>query len=527
MPETQEPSGQNTPSPPGQETQQDGLAPIRRYRQQSQRTSISQASLQRPPQSPSLNHSPDQSLSLPVRPVSTPTFEDTPSHLSLSQQTLPYFDPSSHTFLSQAPSMVSPFAAPMNGISEFANAAPMSHYNDFFQAADNSLGTQFMDGPWDSNPMGVGFEQMRINTDRIDPVLSVAGSIDWSRFLSQDGCVGMMTTMSPSHGSGPVQSPFQTPRTEQSFSDLQIGSSATVYPGNRGPSVVDAGIHDLDEIVEAQDSWNVFRCTPSIPHIPCPKTARLILERLELSLKNHESWRNWFPLWQESDFQQGGQILVKRIQESTRDTLLAITQGFLHKALDIHRTSSNSSGSGDSPGSHSSGSNFLLLPPARVLELFLVSYTNSCERYYPCSARGILNLNLLMKNYHEQASSSLLILLMIAQGAANIGSIEARWLAGGFTEACRISLFDMIEKDIDMAGNPIVQRAALLFIVQAAWSGDKWQMDIAEGQRFTYLSMLRNTRTFEYRPVVASQVNGGSSSETLWTDWLKEESQSR
>ncbi|KAH7394731.1 hypothetical protein BKA66DRAFT_606397 [Pyrenochaeta sp. MPI-SDFR-AT-0127] len=94
----------------------------------------------------------------------------------------------------------------------------------------------------------------------------------------------------------------------------------------------------------------------------------------------------------------------------------------------------------------------LLLPPARVIE------------YYPTSSRGVPDPNDLMQNYNDK-TSSLLILMMIAQGAMTIPSIKARWLIGWFTEAYRISLFDMIEKNIIMAGDLIVLRAALLFTI--------------------------------------------------------------
>jgi hypothetical protein len=187
---------------------------------------------------------------------------------------------------------------------------------------------------------------------------------------------------------------------------------------------------------------------------------------------------------------------------------------------------SSSSSSGESPGSTASLSNFIILPPARVLEYFLKSYANSFERYYPTSSRGLLDANELMQNYNDKASS-LLILMMIAQGAMAIPSMEARWLTGGITEACRISLFDLIEKNIIMAGDPIVLRAALLFTVQAAWSGDKWQMDIAMGQRGMYFSMLRHSGILEERPAMSPPASGGVATEMLWRDWLQQESRSR
>ncbi|CAG5137463.1 uncharacterized protein ALTATR162_LOCUS117 [Alternaria atra] len=221
-----------------------------------------------------------------------------------------------------------------------------------------------------------------------------------------------------------------------------------------------------------------------------------------------------------------GQIAVSKLREATRDKLLAITQSFLHKARAIHEDGSSSSCSCESPGSTASHSNFVLLPPARVLECFLKSYTNSFERYYPTSARGVLDTNELIQNYNDKASS-LLTLMMIAHGAMTIPSIEVRWLTGGFTEACRISLFDLIEKNIIMTGEPIVLHAALLFTVPVAWSGDKWQMDIAMGQRGMYLSMLRHSGILGVRPPTTPHINGNTSMNALWKDWLQQESRSR
>jgi hypothetical protein len=403
----------------------------------------------------------------------------------------------------------------------------MSGYDDFVctvrDQPENGSSSQFMMDPWNSLAMGAEFDPMRI-----DPSLIMSMNMDLSMGPPPDSILGMIPDMSPTQAFGPVQTPIQTPRMDESCSDLQIGSSASMfYPSDRHSSIADAGIPDLGAIIAAQDGWTVFRCTPSIPSSSCPRTARLNLERLELSLKNHEGWSNWSPSWDEADLQQSGQIAVAKLQESTRDKLLAITQSFLHKALDIHKDGCSSSSSGESPGSIASGSNFVLLPPARVLEHFLTSYANSFERYYPTCARGILDTNELMQNYNDKASS-LLILMMIAQGAMNIPSVEARWLTGGFTEACRISLFDLIEKNIIMASDPIVLRAALLFTVQAAWSGDKWQMDIAMGQRGMYFAMLRHSGILETRPLKSTpHINGNTTTDMLWRDWLQQESQSR
>merc|ERR1712072_1215323 len=234
---------------------------------------------------------------------------------------------------------------------------------------------------------------------------------------------------------------------------------------------------------------------------------------------------NWSPAWDEQEFAGGDHLTVMQLHESTRDKLLAIIQSFLHKALEIHRENgpNSPSESRHSPGSHS-GSNFVLLPPARVLEYFLRSYANCFERYYPLTSRGILDANELLHCYYDRAAS-LLVLMMVAQGAMNIPSHEARMLTGGLTEACRISLFDLIERNVIMSGDPIVLHSALLFTVQAAWSGDKWQMDIAMGQRGMYFAMLRHSGSLENRSVSTS--GGTGNTDQLWSELIQNESRSR
>ncbi|KAH8724592.1 transcription factor Bmr1 [Phaeosphaeriaceae sp. PMI808] len=504
----------NSPSHDAQH-QQKNAQPSPNQTQQPQQLPVSLPPPQRQSQSPSLTHSRNPSISQSVQSISNPTPEEKPLQIPLAH-TSPFFDQSSSNTLSQAPTMLG-----------FVTSTPMSGYDDFVRtvqdASDNGSSPQFLMDPWNTMAINADFDPMRI-----DPSLMMSMGMDLSMGPTSDSILGMIPEMSQSQTFGPVQTPITTPHMDESFSDLQIGSSASMfYPSNRHSSIADAGIPDLGAIIAAQDGWTVFRCTPSIPSSSCPRTARLNLERLEHSLKNHEGWSQWAPSWDEADFQQAGQVEVAKLHESTRDKLLAITQSFLHKALDIHKDGSSPSSSGESPGSIGSGSNFILLPPVRVLEYFLRSYANSFERYYPTTARGVLDTNELMQNYNDKASS-LLVLMMIAQGAMNIPSVEARWLTGGFTEACRISLFDLVEKNIIMAGDPIVLRAALLFTVQAAWSGDKWQMDIAMGQRGMYFAMLRHSGILEPRTTGASSHgNGNMTTDSLWRDWQQHESRSR
>ena len=328
----------------------------------------------------------------------------------------------------------------------------------------------------------------------------------------------------------PLITPIETPKMERAFSDMEL-SNQNMHGPHRHSSMTSThqdGQGDVAPILQAQDAWSVFRCTPTLPSTSCPKTARLNLELLEQTLRNHEGWTKWSPKWDEQEFAGGDHLTVMQLHESTRDKLLAITQSFLHKALEIHRENGpthSPATSHHSPGSHS-GSNFVLLPPARVLEYFLRSYANCFERYYPLTSRGILDANELLHCYYDRAAS-LLVLMMVAQGAMNIPSHEARMLTGGLTEACRISLFDLIERNIIMSGDPIVLHSALLFTVQAAWSGDKWQMDIAMGQRGMYFAMLRHSGVLENRPVASSGAESRGNTDQLWSDWIQNESRSR
>jgi hypothetical protein len=249
----------------------------------------------------------------------------------------------------------------------------------------------------------------------------------------------------------------------------------------------------------------------------------LHLERLEHSLKNHEGWNSWRLAWDDTDV-TNDHLNVIPLQESSKDKLLAITQTFLHKALEIHRDSGvRSPGGGASP--MSGGSNFVILPPIRVLGYFLRTYANTFERFFPMTACGTLDMNeQLMHPLRSDKASSLLTLMMIAAGSMSVPSMDARWLNGGLIEACRISLFDLIETNISMASDHTVLHSALLFTAAAAWSGDKWHMNIAMGQRGMYTAMLRHSGALE---PAATMPMHQSSPEGMWQDWLQHESKSR
>lgn len=245
----------------------------------------------------------------------------------------------------------------------------------------------------------------------------------------------------------------------------------------------ESSIPEFQVVIAAEKAWNLARCNPSVDTATCPRTAIVHLECLEQKSKQEGTWRSLEKYLEQTDWDPSDLASVVPLTPRTRDKMLAITQSFLHKALEIHRGGINGypKSAISSPGDF----NFIVLPPSQILEYFLRSYVRSLTVYYPL-VTGCVDPNEMLQN---NQASTLLVLLMIAQGAAAMPMAEARYLSAGLTETCRISLFDIVEKDVELSADPIALRCALLFIVLGAWSGDKWLMDIAMGQRGMYMSV--------------------------------------
>jgi len=246
----------------------------------------------------------------------------------------------------------------------------------------------------------------------------------------------------------------------------------------------DDSIPEFEVVIAAEGAWNLARCNPSTAS-NCPRTAIVHLECLERKSKQDGTWTALEKYLERVDWDPSDLTSVVPLTSRTRDKILAITQTFLHKALEVHRRSLNSCPKTSSPGDF----NFLVLPSAKILEDLLRSYIRSLSVYYPLVPAGCVDPNEMLQN---NPASTLLVLLTIAQGAATIPIAEARYLSAGLIETCRISLFDIVEKDIELSTDPTTLRCALLFIVLGAWSGDKWLMDIAMRQRGMYMSVRVN-----------------------------------
>ncbi|CAK7264660.1 hypothetical protein SEPCBS57363_001190 [Sporothrix epigloea] len=307
---------------------------------------------------------------------------------------------------------------------------------------------------------------------------------------------------------------FNPPQLKQQSS---LFETASIAPCRNG------GIPEFEAIVASEAAWPLIRCTPPIYSGSCPRTAIVHLECLEQKSKQEGTWTELEHFLDKYQPEAAEAPQVIRLTPRSRDKMLAITQNFLHKALDIHRVGIVKHQKTGVSSPLAADFNFLVLPPSRVIEYFLRNYVHSLAIYYSLIVRGVVDPNEMLNN---NQASTLLVLLMIAQGAATVPMAEARYLSAGLLETCRISLFDQIEKNVELSADLTALRCALLFTLLGAWSGDKWHMDIAMGQRSMYLSMLKHAGMFEPQ-TSALNLSVLGSSELCWRSWLHLESQNR
>ena len=286
--------------------------------------------------------------------------------------------------------------------------------------------------------------------------------------------------------------PFPSMSDASSTSDPSSHSRTSTISTRRTsaiPSVVDELTSSgQDAVLSAESAWPLARCNPLIYSATCPSTAHVHLEALEQLSKQKGAWDGLENYLEQADWNILGPARVISIKPVTRDTMLAIMQNFLQKAVENLRGGVNSQ---CQKGSGSSVPFYAVLPPSTVLECFLRTYAKNISFLYPLVSPGYLDPNEMVRN---SEAWTLLVLLMTAHGAFTIPLDQAKALTAGLIGAFRISLFDIIEKDIQLCANPINLRCALLSTHLCAWSGDKWLMDIAMGQRGIYMSVSSNLR---------------------------------
>lgn len=243
-------------------------------------------------------------------------------------------------------------------------------------------------------------------------------------------------------------------------------------------------VEEHDHVAEVEESWPAFRCNPLKSSVSCPTTSGIYLDGLFNLLKNHEAWSSWISKTHLATPIPAGRVGVESFDDVSREKLTAVTQSFLYHAFDVHKA--RSMNGSHAKTSHSSG--FMILPPAKALECFLSAYVRHFETYNICAPGSSLKPNWLL-HQSDANLSSLLILLMLAYGAAADSTPEARYLSSGLIEVCRISWQNVVERDMGLTRDPTALLSGLLLTTLQAWSGDKTFMEVAMGQRDSYINV--------------------------------------
>ena len=287
----------------------------------------------------------------------------------------------------------------------------------------------------------------------------------------------------------PIETALPSPRREVMSSCLQDTMDLDSSDDAQPPRV---GSDESDALLACQESWPFFCCN-RVPKSGCfpPRTAARYVEGLMRVLTTH-TWeiprvsQHAGAKFAARGLLQEDEKMVSIVGHSA-ETLNAVTHALLHKACTTHRADQETMDGSPDFAKGDESRIVVHLPPSDAITHFLESYITHHKPYYPCAADLSHSKMPLLQSTIE--ASGLLMLLTIAQGAAFIPSPAARYLASGLIEACRLFLFESIEKDILLSREPVVLQSALLFTTAAAWSGDNWHMDIAMGQRGMYLSV--------------------------------------
>ena len=233
---------------------------------------------------------------------------------------------------------------------------------------------------------------------------------------------------------------------------------------------------ERDHVRESREHWSAFRCHDFETTSGCPKTAGSYIYNLAQVLSDQDSTADGWSAISEAD--ERSRIDLDSISESTRDKILVFAQRLLHKALHIRRNRFTSKYSAELDELDVENEEIIFLPDLKALEHFIQIYLRCFEPTYPSVSSGILPINDLVRG-RDAMPSVLLLLLMVALGSMKSYLPASQYLTDGLAEVCRIGLIDVLERNMDSQWDMYGLRSALLFVLLAAWSGDKWRMDVS------------------------------------------------
>ncbi|KAI9172432.1 Transcription factor PfmaH [Paramyrothecium foliicola] len=164
------------------------------------------------------------------------------------------------------------------------------------------------------------------------------------------------------------------------------------------------------------------------------------------------------------------------------------------------------------------------LPSTHALEYLANLSFEGMAHYFTLDPGTQANLNEMSITKH---SSSLLALIIVAHGASMISGREAQGFSLGLTEACRIRVFEMIDKEAATYTDSTSLRCALLLTVIGAWSGETSLVENSIARRGFYLMLLKYANFQSSTVCIPATQPGQYDIEPHWLTWLRQESRCR
>ncbi|KAJ3532402.1 hypothetical protein NM208_g8457 [Fusarium decemcellulare] len=235
-----------------------------------------------------------------------------------------------------------------------------------------------------------------------------------------------------------------------------------------GPSSVQANLgqptRELDHFTQQLNGewayWWMCQCTPLPEQPPSAPSEQAIsmLAKLDTIFSDPGPWSLSNAHWRSHCFEYSELFVILPMEESTRESILVIVQGFLRRALESHGLNVGSSFS--LPGDSRNGiswSGCLRLPPTDALYMYLEMFLGRFEPHYPLLPSRSLDPNNLADRENNKGLI-LLLLSMLAYGSMLDPAPKAQGFSRAITEICRLSMTDISSKD----SSAMVKSAGLL-----------------------------------------------------------------
>jgi hypothetical protein len=207
----------------------------------------------------------------------------------------------------------------------------------------------------------------------------------------------------------------------------------------------------------------------------CFSQVRINLQHLEQMLRSQDHWNaTWVDANQSA--RVNSQSAAEPIADSTRDQLLVVAQLLLQQSRNIHVRDARSAHA----DTHPLNAALITLPPTKVLDDMINAYCSNFDQYFKlCQGPAVETNDILTQLPQHGKLAGILLLLMIAVGAAAIPTTECQHMAVGLTEMCRIAFSELLERDFSITTEPLVSYCALLLLYVSMWCGERWLMGVS------------------------------------------------